>query len=47
LIGAVIIVVGFYGVLWGKSKEENEIAEGVEDFDSSFHDVPLLQDRNR
>ncbi|ESW29473.1 hypothetical protein PHAVU_002G073100 [Phaseolus vulgaris] len=47
LIGAVIIVVGFYGVLWGKSREENEIAKGVENLESSCHNVPLLQNRNR
>ncbi|KOM45651.1 hypothetical protein LR48_Vigan06g095700 [Vigna angularis] len=47
LIGAVIIVVGFYAVLWGKSKEENEIAKGVENLESPCHNVPLLQDRNR
>ncbi|XP_022632389.1 WAT1-related protein At5g40240 isoform X2 [Vigna radiata var. radiata] len=47
LIGAVIIVVGFYAVLWGKSKEESEIAIGVENLESPCHNVPLLQDRNR
>ncbi|XP_022631995.1 WAT1-related protein At5g40210-like [Vigna radiata var. radiata] len=47
LIGAVIFVVGFYAVLWGKSKEESEIAIGVENLESPCHNVPLLQDRNR
>ncbi|CAJ1931509.1 unnamed protein product [Sphenostylis stenocarpa] len=39
LIGAVIIVVGFYAVLWGKSKEENEIAKGAQNMDSSWHNT--------
>jgi len=48
LIGAVIIVVGFYAVQWGKSKEEYEIAKGVEhlDTESLSHGAPLLPDRN-
>ncbi|RDX95012.1 WAT1-related protein, partial [Mucuna pruriens] len=41
LIGAVIIVVGFYAVLWGKYREENKI----ENLESSCHNVPLLQNR--
>ncbi|TKY69831.1 WAT1-related protein [Spatholobus suberectus] len=43
LIGAVIIVVGFYAVLWGKSREENKIERGVKNLESSCHNVPLLQ----
>ncbi|XP_047155857.1 WAT1-related protein At5g40240-like [Vigna umbellata] len=49
LVGAAIIVIGFYAVQWGKSKEEYEIAKGVEhlDTESLSHDgVPLLADRN-
>ncbi|KAG5050693.1 hypothetical protein JHK87_002891 [Glycine soja] len=45
LIGAVIIVIGFYAVLWGKSIEENKIVKGVENLESSCHNVPLLQNR--
>ncbi|KAJ1389922.1 EamA domain [Sesbania bispinosa] len=41
LIGAVIIVVGFYAVLWGKAKEEDKI----ERLESSCHSVPLLQNK--
>jgi len=48
LIGAVIIVVGFYAVQWGKSKEEYESAKGVEhlDAESLSQGVPFLQDSN-
>ncbi|KAK7367895.1 hypothetical protein VNO80_09915 [Phaseolus coccineus] len=48
LIGAVVIVIGFYAVQWGKSKEEYEIAKGVQHLDSESlsHGVPLLQDSN-
>ncbi|KAG2376547.1 WAT1-related protein [Vigna angularis] len=48
LVGAAIIVIGFYAVQWGKSKEEYEIAKGVEhlDTESLSHGVPLLADRN-
>ncbi|WVZ12500.1 hypothetical protein V8G54_017030 [Vigna mungo] len=48
LVGAAIIVIGFYAVQWGKSKEEYEIAKGVEhlDTESLSHGVPLLEDRN-
>ncbi|KAG5067941.1 hypothetical protein JHK85_000318 [Glycine max] len=45
LIGAVIIVIGFYAVLWGKSIEDNKIEKGVENLESSCHNVPLLQNR--
>ncbi|TKY69833.1 WAT1-related protein [Spatholobus suberectus] len=45
LIGAVIIVVGFYAVLWGKSREENKIGKGGDNLESSCHHVPLLQNR--
>ncbi|XP_068468132.1 WAT1-related protein At5g40240-like isoform X2 [Phaseolus vulgaris] len=48
LIGALVIVIGFYAVQWGKSKEEYEIAKGVQHLDSESlsHGVPLLQDSN-
>ncbi|KAK8522480.1 hypothetical protein V6N13_115447 [Hibiscus sabdariffa] len=36
VIGAIIIVSGFYGVMWGKAKEESLRS-------SSDHEVPLLQ----
>ena len=42
LIGTIIIVTGFYAVLWGKSKEE-EIGEEVGIVNSEK--VPFLQDR--
>ncbi|KAE8663588.1 putative Auxin-induced protein 5NG4 [Hibiscus syriacus] len=37
VIGAVIIMSGFYGVLWGKAKEES--------LGSASHEVPFLQSR--
>ncbi|XP_044494430.1 WAT1-related protein At4g15540-like [Mangifera indica] len=43
LIGALIIVTGFYAVMWGKLKEENTI-EGyeIENFKASHEKVPLI-----
>ncbi|XVE75090.1 hypothetical protein DITRI_Ditri12bG0068900 [Diplodiscus trichospermus] len=47
VIGAIIIVTGFYAVLWGKAKEEIMMSEesGLESFKSSSEKVPLLQNR--
>ncbi|XVE92477.1 hypothetical protein REPUB_Repub01dG0100400 [Reevesia pubescens] len=46
LIGAIIIVGGFYAVLWGKANEEKTSVEsGVKSFRSSSLKVPLLQNR--
>ena len=46
LIGAVIIVVGFYAVLWGKYREEKNSEKMVENLESpSCHNVPLLENR--
>ncbi|XP_022726178.1 WAT1-related protein At5g40240-like isoform X2 [Durio zibethinus] len=46
VIGAIIIVTGFYAVLWGKAKEEKMGEEsGVESLESSSQKVPLLQNR--
>ncbi|XP_056165863.1 WAT1-related protein At5g40240-like isoform X2 [Syzygium oleosum] len=47
LIGAIVIVMGFYGVVWGKSKEEEKTMEGGGvggSLASSSHKMPLLQD---
>ncbi|XP_027361186.1 WAT1-related protein At5g40240-like [Abrus precatorius] len=44
LIGAVIIVMGFYAVLWGKSKGD-KVKRVVENLESPCHNVPLLQNR--
>ncbi|KAI5442479.1 hypothetical protein KIW84_011514 [Lathyrus oleraceus] len=42
IIGAIIISIGFYGVLWGKATEE--IEEDVGSLDSlSTENAPLLQ----
>ncbi|KAL5552937.1 hypothetical protein UlMin_040338 [Ulmus minor] len=46
LVGAAVIVIGFYGVMWGKAKEEKagEISEeGC--LQSSSENVPLLQNK--
>ncbi|KAJ0037710.1 hypothetical protein Pint_23044 [Pistacia integerrima] len=46
LIGAVIIVAGFYAVMWGKLREEST-TEGyrIENFIISSEKVPLLQNK--
>lgn len=43
--GAVILVVGFYAVIWGKAKESKmkKVTE-VSNVESTSHEVPLLQD---
>ena len=45
LIGAVLIVVGFYFVMWGKATEEKVVERGVKHLESSCHNVPLLQNK--
>uniref|UniRef100_A0A5B6ZRN0 WAT1-related protein n=1 Tax=Davidia involucrata TaxID=16924 RepID=A0A5B6ZRN0_DAVIN len=52
VIGAAIIALGFYSVIWGKAEEEKIIEEKVvEDsaihgFDSSTEKIPLLQNKS-
>uniref|UniRef100_A0A6M2ECA7 WAT1-related protein n=1 Tax=Populus davidiana TaxID=266767 RepID=A0A6M2ECA7_9ROSI len=44
LVGATVIVIGFYSVMWGKAKEEKVgVDDGVRSFESSSQKVPLLQ----
>ncbi|KAK6139248.1 hypothetical protein DH2020_027003 [Rehmannia glutinosa] len=45
VVGAVILVIGFYAVIWGKAKESkmNKSTE-VSNVESRSHEVPLLQD---
>lgn len=44
LIGAVIIITGFYAVMWGRAKEQNTIHDsGVRSSESSGEKLPLLQ----
>ena len=47
IIGATIISIGFYTVMWGKATEEKEEAEKEEDAGSqespTTENVPLLQ----
>uniref|UniRef100_A0A5B7A3F5 WAT1-related protein n=1 Tax=Davidia involucrata TaxID=16924 RepID=A0A5B7A3F5_DAVIN len=47
LVGALIIVTGFYAVMWGKAKEEkvSEDDGGEQSLESSTPNVPLLQNR--
>ncbi|KAL1355282.1 hypothetical protein HN51_007329 [Arachis hypogaea] len=46
LIGAVIIVVGFYGVMWGKAKEEKCMIIDEERLQSTCQNAPLLHDKH-
>ncbi|KAH7867382.1 hypothetical protein Vadar_032764 [Vaccinium darrowii] len=43
VIGAVVIVVGFYGVIWAQSKEEEKESHGFDWLPTSSHRTPLLQ----
>lgn len=43
VIGAIVIVVGFYGVIWAQSKEEETESLGFDRLPSSSHRTPLLQ----
>ncbi|XP_056165602.1 WAT1-related protein At5g40240-like [Syzygium oleosum] len=49
LIGAIVIAMGFYALMWGKSKEEEKTIEGSGTVDgslaSSSHKIPLLQNK--
>ncbi|XP_030468864.2 WAT1-related protein At4g15540-like [Syzygium oleosum] len=48
LIGAIVIVMGFYAAMWGKSKEEDKTMEGSGvdgSLASSSHKIPLLQNQ--
>ena len=45
LIGTVLIVVGFYVVMWGKAAEEKRVERGIEQLESAGHSVPLLQNK--
>ncbi|CAK8537013.1 unnamed protein product [Lathyrus sativus] len=44
LIGAIIIVVGFYAVQWGKASEE-KVERGIENLEIRCSVVPLLQNK--
>ncbi|KAL0004147.1 hypothetical protein SO802_011708 [Lithocarpus litseifolius] len=47
LIGAILIVVGFYSVMWGKAKEQRTGEETrISGLESSREKVPLLQNSN-
>ncbi|MED6183897.1 hypothetical protein PIB30_042128 [Stylosanthes scabra] len=46
LIGTVIIVIGFYAVMWGKATEEKGVITDEERLESTCHNVPLLHDKD-
>ncbi|XP_059649731.1 WAT1-related protein At5g40230-like isoform X2 [Cornus florida] len=44
LVGSIVIVIGFYSVMWGKAKEGKMVGEiGVNSLDSTSENVSLLQ----
>ncbi|KAH7866817.1 hypothetical protein Vadar_025415 [Vaccinium darrowii] len=45
VIGSIVIAVGFYGVIWAQSKEEEKESYGVDRLPSSLDTTPLLQTR--
>ncbi|KAG9158473.1 hypothetical protein Leryth_013208 [Lithospermum erythrorhizon] len=47
IIGAVIIVTGFYTVMWGKTTEETVEGSGTGDLESTTEKVPLLRPLQR
>ncbi|KDP21320.1 hypothetical protein JCGZ_21791 [Jatropha curcas] len=48
VIGGIIIALGFYTVIWGKSQEEkmDEEDKGNPNLDSSSHKIPLLRNKS-
>ncbi|XP_037495623.1 WAT1-related protein At5g40210 [Jatropha curcas] len=48
VIGGIIIALGFYTVIWGKSQEEkmNEEGKGNPNLESSSHKIPLLRNNS-
>ncbi|XAR65043.1 hypothetical protein NMG60_11008998 [Bertholletia excelsa] len=46
VIGAVIIALGFYSVMWGKAEEEKRVEDGrISAFGTCSHEGPLLQNK--
>ena len=48
VVGAGVIALGFYAVIWGQAKEDKNKVEDsnkCHSFESSSHTVPLLQDK--
>ena len=46
LIGATVIALGFYAVIWGQAHEEKTIENrGICSFESSSAKVPLLENK--
>ncbi|PSS28647.1 WAT1-related protein [Actinidia chinensis var. chinensis] len=44
LVGSIVIVIGFYSVMWGKAKEREVIKDnGVSSLESTSEEAPLLQ----
>ncbi|KAL6997202.1 hypothetical protein U1Q18_007324 [Sarracenia purpurea var. burkii] len=44
VIGAIVIVMGFYGVIWAQSKEEGKETRGIDPLPLSSAKTPLLQE---
>jgi len=45
VLGAAIVVIGFYGVLWGKSQERTKEESEDHTLESSSPVAPLLQNK--
>jgi len=45
VLGAAIVVIGFYAVLWGKSQERTKEESEVQTLESYSPVVPLLQNK--
>ncbi|KAL3819203.1 hypothetical protein ACJIZ3_005108 [Penstemon smallii] len=49
VVGALILVIGFYAVIWGKAKaskmDKNSQVDNTTNVESTSHEVPLLQDK--
>ncbi|KAK4263317.1 hypothetical protein QN277_028748 [Acacia crassicarpa] len=43
--GSIIIVLGFYAVMWGKAKEERKVEASLENSEACCHTAPLLQNK--
>lgn len=45
VVGAVVLVIGFYAVIWGKAQEsKTKKGNGSSNVESTNHEAPLLQD---
>lgn len=45
VVGAAVLVIGFYAVIWGKAQEsKTKKGNGSSNVESTNHEAPLLQD---